>query len=158
MEKAGEIQVGIDQNSCVTMWNEAAEVMSWFSAAESIGLDFADDFLTEEARPVFETMQQQCLDGTEMEGFRMTFFRKDGVPLEMLVCARPQTNTDGSVFGCLLTASAVPHTSDAAAEVFAKLEAGHKAKGSMLETLSNKSTTMDSMESFCDNFDELCDV
>lgn len=158
MEEKGEIKVGIDLNSHVTIWNEAAVAMSGFSSADTIGRDFADYFLTEEAKHVFEAMRKQSLHGKEMDGSNMTFFRKDGIPVELLVCARPCTEADGSVVGWVLMGSTVPKHSELTAEDSAENGPGQKNKEAMSEALyASQSTTMDSMDSFCESSDATSD-
>ncbi len=98
VEDSGAAIVSVSLDALITSWNQAAERLFGYSAAEMIGHPASilapGPALAEQA-----AMSERILAGGHGESREILTHRKDGTPVEMLVSFSPMTDEAGAIAG-----------------------------------------------------------
>src|SRR5688572_797258 len=98
VDSSDDAIISKDLNSIITSWNEGAQRMFGYTAAEVLGrpiwMLFPPDRIDEEAQ-----ILEQVKQGRRVEHFETVRMRKDGSLIELSVTISPITNASGQVVG-----------------------------------------------------------
>jgi PAS domain S-box-containing protein len=97
--------LAVDPKGCVRSWNRAAEQMFGWSEAEVTGETVP--FVPPEALEAFRGYLHRVLDGEALTGLQVRRNRRDGITLDLRICAAPTRAPDGSIDGVIVIAEDV---------------------------------------------------
>jgi PAS domain S-box-containing protein len=97
--------LAVDPQGCVRSWNHAAEQMFGWSAAEVIGQIVP--FVPPQALEAFRSSLRGVLDGEALTGLQVRRNRRDGIVIDLRICAAPTRAPDGTVDGIIVIAEDV---------------------------------------------------
>jgi PAS domain S-box-containing protein len=103
------MQFALDSKWQITSWSDAMEIMSGFRYEEIVGLDFVEDLIDFDRRYlVQEVLDQACRDQEGIRDFTMTFYAKNGSPINLLLNASPVYDSDHKPRAFVIIASRAP--------------------------------------------------
>gem|GEM_PF-1130642 len=91
--------VSVDPNGRVRNWNRAAEQLFGWREAEVIGQPVP--FVPPESREEFRRTLRRVLDGEALAGHQVRRCPRDGIMLDLRMCAAPTRALDGSIDGVI---------------------------------------------------------
>jgi PAS domain S-box-containing protein len=97
--------LAVDPKGCVRSWNRAAEQMFGWSEAELIGQPVP--FVPPQALETFRSSLRRVLDGEALTGLQVRRNRRDGISLDLRICAAPTRGPDGAIDGVIAIAEDV---------------------------------------------------
>jgi PAS domain S-box-containing protein len=89
----------IDPEGRVRSWNRAAEAMFGWSEAEAV--NSIVPFVPPGALPAFRESLDRVLGGESLTGYQVRRVRRDGIMLDLRICAAPTRSPDGAVDGII---------------------------------------------------------
>ena len=97
--------VGVDSRGRVRSWNRAAEQTFGWPEAEVIGQPVP--FVPPEASEAFGDSLCRVLHGEALTGLQVRLNRRDGITLDLRICAAPTCGRDGVIDGIMVIAEDV---------------------------------------------------
>ncbi len=97
--------LAVDPQGCVRSWNRAAEQMFGWSEAEVIGQTVP--FVPPQALDAFRSSLRGVLDGEALTGLQVRRNRRDGITIDLRICAAPTRAPDGTIDGIIVIAEDV---------------------------------------------------
>ena len=94
--------LAVDPKGCVRSWNRAAEQMFGWSEAEVIGQTVP--FVPPQALDAFRSSLRGVLDGEALTGLQVRRNRRDGIAIDLRICAAPTRAPDGTIDGVIAIA------------------------------------------------------
>ncbi|MFT5136094.1 MAG: PAS domain S-box-containing protein [Arenicella sp.] len=99
MDNANIMIFGVDMQGKVNEWNKIAQKVTGFSRSEAMGLDFVNNFITEQYRPSVSKILQYGLKGVPSLNFEFPLFNKAGDRIDMLLNSSTQRDAAGQILG-----------------------------------------------------------
>jgi PAS domain S-box-containing protein len=97
--------LAVDPKGCVRSWNRAAEQMFGWPEAEVMGQTVP--FVPPQALQAFRASLRRVLDGEALTGLQVRRNRRDGITLDLRICAAPTRAPDGTIDGVIAIAEDV---------------------------------------------------
>jgi len=91
--------LAVDSNGCVRSWNRAAEQVFGWTEAEILGQTVP--FVPPQALEAFRGSLHRVLDGEALTGLQVRRNRRDGITLDLRICAAPTRAPDGTIDGVI---------------------------------------------------------
>ena len=90
---------GVDVEGRVNVWNQHASAVVGFSASETFGRPFVDDFITKDFRASVQEVLDKALHGDEAANFHLPLVTKGGARVEILLNATSRKDAEGRIIG-----------------------------------------------------------
>jgi PAS domain S-box-containing protein len=136
VQSSDDAIVSKDLNGVIQSWNQAAERMFGYTAAEAIGRSITIIIPTERLQEEVEVLARiRC--GQRIEHFQTVRRRKDGTDVDVSLTVSPVRGSDGRVVGASKTARDVTLQN----RLLRELESANRLKDEFLATLSHELRT-----------------
>ena len=92
--------LGVDQNGCVSEWNQNMCNVTGYSKQEVLGIRLTDcRFIDPENRSSVAEVLDRALDGQDCQNFEFSLISKDSRRVELLLNAATRRNASGAIVG-----------------------------------------------------------